>query len=145
MTNADVNRIINSDEVQSVLNRKKPRKPFTPRKRNPLKNFGALVKLNPYAVTQRRQAIRVNLTNIAKKAKRRADWAARPKGAKKEAKKPTKKPTKKVPKDKPDIGKVKKTIKKGRPRRASPRWLSVLKAPAIAPARAPEEIIPKYQ
>jgi large subunit ribosomal protein L4e len=88
MSNADVNRIINSDEVQSVLRRKLPRKPFHPMKRNPLKNFGALVKLNPYAVTQRRNAIKLNLANIAKKAKLRQE-AAQKKPTKKE--KPKKK------------------------------------------------------
>ncbi len=50
MTNGDLTRIINSDEIQSAL-----RKPKTagakhaPLKKNPLRNLGALVKLNPYA------------------------------------------------------------------------------------------------
>jgi len=148
MTNADVNRIINSDEVQAVLRRKKPRKPFVPRKRNPLRNFGALLKLDPYAITKRREAIKLNLANIAKKAKRREEAAARPPGqrivkAKKETKKP-KKPAKEPAKEEKPTA-VKKTIKKGRPKHASRRWLAVLKAPSIAPVRGPEEIIPKYQ
>jgi len=49
LSNADVARIINSDEIQSILREKKS----TPRKiglkRNPLKNLRALEKLNPYA------------------------------------------------------------------------------------------------
>jgi len=56
MTNADLSRIINSDEVQSRL-RPKKRNYKTSLKKNPLKNLGALVKVNPYALTQRRRAI----------------------------------------------------------------------------------------
>jgi len=56
MTNADLSRIINSDEVQSKL-RAKQKNNRTTLKKNPLKNLGAMVKLNPYALTQRRRAI----------------------------------------------------------------------------------------
>jgi large subunit ribosomal protein L4e len=49
MTNADLTRIINSDEVQSVL---KPQQTgptlVIPKKRNPLRNAAAKVALNPY-------------------------------------------------------------------------------------------------
>jgi len=57
MTNTDLARVINSDEIQSVLRPKLPQIQFTTRKKNPLRNFGALVKLNPYALTQRRRII----------------------------------------------------------------------------------------
>jgi large subunit ribosomal protein L4e len=57
LSNADLQRIINSSEVQSVLRDKKPIRRFTTQRKNPLRNFGALVKLNPYALTQRRRAI----------------------------------------------------------------------------------------
>jgi len=90
MMNADVNRIINSDEVQSVLRKKKPRKPFLPRKRNPLRNFGALIKLNPYAVTQKRDLIELNVRNIAKKANLREKAKERPKTKPKQKAKPPK-------------------------------------------------------
>jgi large subunit ribosomal protein L4e len=57
MTNSDLTRIINSDEIQSVL-RPKHRRPVRPnRKKNPLRNLNALVKLNPYAKTVRRRAL----------------------------------------------------------------------------------------
>lgn len=58
MTNADLQRIINSSEVQSVLRAKGPskvRKAY--RKKNPLTNFGARVKLDPFALTAKRRAI----------------------------------------------------------------------------------------
>jgi len=56
ITNTDIGRIINSQEVQSVLRRKiKVRKPI--QKKNPLKNLGVMVKLNPYALTARRHAL----------------------------------------------------------------------------------------
>jgi len=57
LTNADVARIINSDEVQSQLREKIPQQKIHPRKKNPLKNLGFLVKLNPYAKTQKRREL----------------------------------------------------------------------------------------
>jgi len=57
VTNPDLGRIANSEEVQSVLRPKVKRSPFYRMKKNPLKNFGFLVKLNPYAAQARRAAI----------------------------------------------------------------------------------------
>jgi large subunit ribosomal protein L4e len=63
MTNPDLGRIINSDEIQSVLNPAKSGTARTSRKRNPLKNRGILLKLNPYALEERRQASRAGKRN----------------------------------------------------------------------------------
>jgi len=57
ISNSDVTRLINSDEVQTRV-----RAPIKTLKRrvqhkNPLKNFGARVKLNPYALTLRRSEL----------------------------------------------------------------------------------------
>jgi len=57
ISNSDVTRLINSDEVQTVV-----RAPIKSLKRrvqhkNPLKNLGARVKLNPYALTMRRSEL----------------------------------------------------------------------------------------
>ncbi|KAF0853100.1 60S large subunit ribosomal protein uL4 (rpL4) [Andalucia godoyi] len=49
MINADLARIINSDEIQSKVRIAKPKAGFAPLKKNPLRNRGALYKLNPYA------------------------------------------------------------------------------------------------
>jgi len=57
LTNADVTRIINSDEVQSRLRAKIPNKRVHVRRKNPLKNLGFLIKLNPYAKTLRRKEL----------------------------------------------------------------------------------------
>merc|ERR1711908_103151 len=55
MENADLARIINSDEVQSALSPKlDPPKSFG-KMRNGLKNMAALNRLNPYALTLKRQ------------------------------------------------------------------------------------------
>jgi large subunit ribosomal protein L4e len=54
MTNADLARIINSDEIQSVLNTPKPAQKIYTRKANPLRNTEALEKLDPYAAAKRR-------------------------------------------------------------------------------------------
>lgn len=61
MTNTDVERIIQSDEVQAVVKPRKlpPRKRFI--KKNPLKNLYFMVKLNPYALTLRRNKIKEDL------------------------------------------------------------------------------------
>jgi len=57
LTNADLTRIINSDEVQSSLREKLPQQKVHPRKKNPLKNLGFLIKLNPHAKTIRRREL----------------------------------------------------------------------------------------
>eukprot|EP00698_Gefionella_okellyi_P011623 TRINITY_DN3072_c0_g1_i1.p1 TRINITY_DN3072_c0_g1~~TRINITY_DN3072_c0_g1_i1.p1 ORF type:complete len:356 (+),score=77.11 TRINITY_DN3072_c0_g1_i1:52-1119(+) len=57
MANPDVQRIINSDEVQAVLRAPAKQSRSFRLKKNPLRNVNALIKLNPYAQTQRRQAI----------------------------------------------------------------------------------------
>ena len=54
--NSDLARIINSDEIQSVLRPKQTQAKRSFRG-NPLRNTGFLVKLNPYAVNQRRAEI----------------------------------------------------------------------------------------
>merc|ERR1712232_528207 len=57
MTNSDLTAIINSDEIQSVLRPKQTSQEFRARKKNPLNNFGFMVKLNPYAIPARRAEI----------------------------------------------------------------------------------------
>merc|ERR1711907_124743 len=54
MTNTDLQRIINSDEIQSVLRAKQNNRRHRPQKKNPLNNLGFMVKLNPYALSARR-------------------------------------------------------------------------------------------
>ncbi|XP_023528888.1 60S ribosomal protein L4-like [Cucurbita pepo subsp. pepo] len=70
MVNADLSRIINSDEVQSVV---KPIKKDVKRpslKKNPLKNLNAMLKLNPYAKTARRMSLLAEAQRVkAKKEK----------------------------------------------------------------------------
>jgi len=48
MSNADVARIINSDEIQSKVRAAKQGFAKPSQKRNPLRNLGAMLKLNPY-------------------------------------------------------------------------------------------------
>jgi len=70
MVNADLARIINSDEVQSVLNPKKDAPRTYEPKRNPLKNLDALEKLDPYAAEARRSAGRREQAAISSKDER---------------------------------------------------------------------------
>jgi len=68
LTNADVARIINSDEVQSSLREKEPQQKVHLRKKNPLKNIHFMVKLNPFAKTLRRRELLANEKREKKKS-----------------------------------------------------------------------------
>jgi len=57
MNNADLARIINSDEVQSVVRPAVTASKVLPRKRNPLKNPHVMASLNPYSTVARARAI----------------------------------------------------------------------------------------
>ncbi|PRQ43437.1 60S ribosomal protein L4 [Rosa chinensis] len=57
MVNADLARIINSDEVQSVVRPIKKDVKRAPLKKNPLKNLNTMLRLNPYAKTAKRMAL----------------------------------------------------------------------------------------
>ncbi|CAM9856722.1 unnamed protein product [Heterosigma akashiwo] len=68
MANGDLSRLINSDEIQSIVKPKAEGQKAVPRKKNPLKNLGALAKLNPYAVAARRAEYRAQAARAAGKA-----------------------------------------------------------------------------
>lgn len=57
MVNADLARIINSDELQSVVKPIKKELKRAPLKKNPLKNLNVMLKLNPYAKAAKRMAL----------------------------------------------------------------------------------------
>ncbi|KAH7661411.1 large subunit ribosomal protein L4e protein [Dioscorea alata] len=70
MANADLGRIINSDEVQSVVRPIDKTVKRRSLKKNPLKNLNAMLKLNPYAKTARRMALLAEAQRVkAKKEK----------------------------------------------------------------------------
>jgi len=56
ITNSDITRIINSDEVQSKVRPANHTVVRAPLKHNPLRNFNAMLRLNPYALTVRKAA-----------------------------------------------------------------------------------------
>lgn len=68
MTNADVSRLINSDEVQSVVRPAKSVRGRVGQRKNPLNNLNVLLRLNPYAKTMKRGAQRFQEARIAAKA-----------------------------------------------------------------------------
>lgn len=70
MANADLARIINSDEVQSVVRPTKKRVKRAVRKKNPLKNLNVLLKLNPYAKTARRMALLAEAQRVKEKSEK---------------------------------------------------------------------------
>jgi len=78
MTNSDLNRIINSDEVQSIVKAPKDDHVRAPLKKNPLKNLGAMLKLNPYQKTATRM-------QLLAEARRKGDKAAKLAEARKKA------------------------------------------------------------
>merc|ERR1711990_224638 len=55
MTNSDLPRVINSDEIQSRVKPAQSQAKFRRIKKNPLKNLGSMIKLNPYAAVLKRQ------------------------------------------------------------------------------------------
>jgi len=68
LTNADITRVLQSESVKAAL-RPIVKPVHNARKKNPLKNFGALVKLNPFALTQRRRAVLATTAARKKRAK----------------------------------------------------------------------------
>jgi large subunit ribosomal protein L4e len=68
MVNADLARIINSDEIQSVLNPAKRNPGSYLRKKNPIKSIKALEKLDPYAAAARKAETRAMEARVGKKA-----------------------------------------------------------------------------
>jgi len=82
MSSADVARIINSDQVQSVIRPAITTQLIHPKKKNALKNRDVMVALNPYfAETRQREAARVK-ANRAKKAKQKRSEASHAAGKK---------------------------------------------------------------
>ena len=70
MVNSDLARIINSDEVQSVVRPIKKEVKRAPMKKNPLKNLNVMLKLNPYAKTAKRMSLLAEAQRVkAKKEK----------------------------------------------------------------------------
>jgi len=68
MVNADLARLINSDEIQSVVNPAKRSPGRYLRKKNPIKSIKALDKLDPYAAAARRAETRMMEARDAKKS-----------------------------------------------------------------------------
>jgi large subunit ribosomal protein L4e len=67
LTNADIGRIINSDEVQTAIRPANVSRTFRPRQRNPLVNAGAMIKLNPFAQTKKIRSLEANKRSAAKR------------------------------------------------------------------------------
>ncbi|KAH9553681.1 hypothetical protein CY35_08G024900 [Sphagnum magellanicum] len=85
MSNPDLARIINSDEIQSVVRPKKVEIKRRALKKNPLKNLGALLKLNPYAKTARRMELLAQEQRAKAKAEKLDIKRKTPKPEEKEA------------------------------------------------------------
>eukprot|EP01098_Paradermamoeba_levis_P002141 TRINITY_DN12540_c0_g1_i1.p1 TRINITY_DN12540_c0_g1~~TRINITY_DN12540_c0_g1_i1.p1 ORF type:complete len:430 (-),score=195.20 TRINITY_DN12540_c0_g1_i1:106-1296(-) len=67
LTNSDLSRLINSDEIQSKIRPTISGEKKVQRKKNPLRNLGVLVKLNPYAKTLRRKELLLRKARKEKK------------------------------------------------------------------------------
>jgi len=103
MTNPDLARIINSDPVQSALRAKISQPRVHSQRKNPLKNLGFRIKLNPHAKTVRRTEL---LAKEKRQQKKAAIVEAKRKGV------PVKKDSKKKPnkKTRPSRKKVLKNL-----------------------------------
>ncbi len=58
ISNSDIARIINSDEIQSAIAPIKEREMWIPRKKNPLRNKELMYKLNPYARVSKKAVLK---------------------------------------------------------------------------------------
>lgn len=67
LTNSDIARVINSDEVQSVVRPPPAQGKKLPRKKNPLKNLAAMLRLNPYALIHRRAELKASANPVKAK------------------------------------------------------------------------------
>ncbi|WOG96528.1 hypothetical protein DCAR_0415864 [Daucus carota subsp. sativus] len=67
MVNADLARIINSDEIQSVVRPIKKEVKRAQLKKNPLKNLNTMLRLNPYAKTARRMSLLAEAQRVKSK------------------------------------------------------------------------------
>ncbi len=87
MANADLGRLINSTEVQSVVRPAVKDRTWAKQKKNPLTNHKAMVKLNPYAAVIRKNEMAAQAARAAKAAKgqfaKRARTSAKLRGASK--------------------------------------------------------------
>lgn len=72
VTNSDITRIINSDEVQSKVRAAETLVVRARRKKNPLKNLGVMIKLNPYAQVLRRAELLSQEARQTEKGKAKA-------------------------------------------------------------------------
>ncbi|KAL1815968.1 hypothetical protein DCAR_0520322 [Daucus carota subsp. sativus] len=77
MVNADLARIINSDEIQSVVRPIKKEIKRPPLKKNPLKNLNTMLRLNPYAKTARRMSLLAEAQRVKSK-KEKLDQKRKP-------------------------------------------------------------------
>jgi len=77
MANPDLARLINSDEIQSVVRPAIKARKYSAHKKNPLTNLGVMDKLNPYAMAVRRSELRAQ---AARTKARAAKVEARRKG-----------------------------------------------------------------
>lgn len=102
ISNPDLGRIINSDEVQTQLRDKIVRRKGFTKHKNPFNNLGALIKLNPYAKTLRRRELLAKEARDKKKAElldaKRKGTVAKPTPAAVKAKQQEKKVAKMVTK-----------------------------------------------
>ena len=87
MSNADLARIINSDEIQSIVKPAITTPTILPPKSNPLRNVKAKVALNPYhAQVQAREVKKLEVAKVSKAAatKKRAEVSKKFKARRKE-------------------------------------------------------------
>jgi len=93
MTNSDLARLLQSDEIRSHLRPQKKQIKYPVHRKNPLRNLGFLVKLNPYAKVLRRQELLASHQRIKKKE----ELVAKARGLKLQKKKVEGKPEEKKP------------------------------------------------
>jgi large subunit ribosomal protein L4e len=91
LLSSDIHRLITSDEIQSAIRLPRKTSKYTVHRKNPLRNLGFLIKLNPYAKTQRRRELlqsNVRVLKVERQRKIKKQNALKKAGKAKEEKKP---------------------------------------------------------
>jgi len=85
VSNSDLTKLFQSEEIQAALRSKKEGSTKTTFKRNPLKNANAMARLNPFAIAQKRASFIAEAKNKSAKDEAKKSGAKKPKVAKRKA------------------------------------------------------------
>jgi large subunit ribosomal protein L4e len=121
MANSDLQRLLKSDEILSVIRQPKYQQKYPVHRKNPLKNLGFMIKLNPYAKVLRRQELLTSHPRVRREEEyKKKSKLAHQKAVEANRVKAGKPAVKKAEKKKPAEKKPKAEGEKKEPRKKNP-------------------------